>query len=70
MEKVGDVFDKESSLSILKKKGGFVILSFGNHEYILQNDLRYTYHKTPFLLGIEYKELYGKNTVKIVAIIK
>ena len=33
---------------------------------VFQNDLRYIhskYHKTPFLLGIEYKELYGKNTV-------
>ena len=50
-----------------KKKGGFVHILLGNHEYmVFQNDLRYIhskYHKTPFLLGIEYKELYGKNTV-------
>ena len=50
-----------------KKKGGFVHFLLGNHEYmVFQNDLRYIhskYHKTPFLLGIEYKELYGKNTV-------
>ena len=75
---VGDVFDRGDKVNEVlwflydleiqaKKKGGYVHFLLGNHEYmILQNDLRYIhtkYHKTPFLLGIEYKELYGKNTV-------
>ncbi len=75
---VGDVFDRGDKVNEVlwflydleiqaKKKGGYVHFLLGNHEYmILQNDLRYIhtkYHKIPFLLGIEYKELYGKNTV-------
>ena len=75
---VGDVFDRGDQVNEVlwflydleiqaKKKGGFVHILLGNHEYmVFQNDLRYIhskYHKTPFLLGIEYKELYGKNTV-------
>ena len=75
---VGDVFDRGDQVNEVlwflydleiqaKKKGGFVHFLLGNHEYmVFQNDLRYIhskYHKTPFLLGIEYKELYGKNTV-------
>lgn len=75
---VGDVFDRGDKVNEVlwflydleiqaKKKGGYVHFLLGNHEYmILQNDLRYIhtkYHKTPFLLGIEYKELYGENTV-------
>ena len=75
---VGDIFDRGDKVNEVlwflydleiqaKKKGGFVHILLGNHEYmVFQNDLRYIhskYHKTPFLLGIEYKELYGKNTV-------
>ena len=75
---VGDVFDRGDQVNEVlwflydleiqaKKKGGTVHILLGNHEYmVFQNDLRYIhskYHKTPFLLGIEYKELYGKNTV-------
>lgn len=75
---VGDIFDRGDKINEVlwliykleiqaEKKGGKVHFLLGNHEFmVLQKDLRYInkkYKITTKLLGLEYNELYGNQTV-------
>lgn len=75
---VGDIFDRGNKVNEMlllvykleqqaKTKGGKVHFLLGNHEYmVLHNDLRYIHKKYKLsskLLGIDYDQLYGNQTV-------
>ncbi len=75
---VGDIFDRGPKVTEVlwlvyelekqaKEAGGFVHFLLGNHEYmVLHKDLRYLHEKCESvskLLGKEYDELFGSNTI-------
>ena len=75
---VGDVFDRGPKINEMlwllykleiqaKEKGGRLHFLLGNHEYmVLHKDLRYVHDRYKIatkLLGLEYDELYGNQTI-------